>query len=205
MQYTCLGNTGRIVSRLAFGVMTFGHDQGQMGSVWKTAQEDANPLVERSLDAGINFFDTAHGYAGGQSEVMRGKALGARRKDGRRKDPAGGKGRIVNFDILLTDEEKGHDLMERLRDVAGAHQAIVAQVAPAWLLSKPYVSTILLGASKLAQLEDNLGGAAKVRLSPEEVGELDQLTAPTPLYQKWFQNSVATDAAVRDALRASGK
>src|ERR1700751_2133452 len=81
MQYARLGNSGLIVSRLAFGVMTFGHGQGQMGAVWKTGQEDANALVARSMDAGINFFDTADGYAGGQSEVMLGKALGARRKD----------------------------------------------------------------------------------------------------------------------------
>jgi len=81
MQYTRLGNSGLIVSRLAFGVMTFGNDQGQMGAVWKTGQEEANVLVQRSLDAGINFFDTADGYAGGQSEVMLGKALGTRRKD----------------------------------------------------------------------------------------------------------------------------
>src|SRR5579864_8505970 len=81
MQYACLGNSGLIVSRLAFGVMTFGHDEGQMGAVWKTGQEDANALVARSIDAGINFFDTADGYAGGQSEVMLGKALGTRRKE----------------------------------------------------------------------------------------------------------------------------
>src|SRR6201987_4644116 len=81
MQYARLGNSGLIVSRLAFGVMTFGHDQGAMGAVWKTGQEEANALVGRSLDAGINFFDTADGYAAGQSEVMLGKALGSRRKD----------------------------------------------------------------------------------------------------------------------------
>jgi aryl-alcohol dehydrogenase-like predicted oxidoreductase len=81
MQYARLGRSGLIVSRLAFGVMTFGHDAGSMGAVWKTGQEEANALVHRSLDAGINFFDTADGYARGQSEVMLGKALGARRKD----------------------------------------------------------------------------------------------------------------------------
>ena len=59
MQYTRLGHSGLIVSRLAFGVMTFGHDEGRMGAVWKTGQEEANALVQRSLDAGINFFDTA--------------------------------------------------------------------------------------------------------------------------------------------------
>ena len=51
MQYTRLGNSGLIVSRPAFGVMTFGHVQGQMAAVWKAGQEEANALVERSLDA----------------------------------------------------------------------------------------------------------------------------------------------------------
>jgi len=342
MQYARLGNSGLIVSRLAFGVMTFGHDQGAMGAVWKTGQEEANALVGRSLDAGINFFDTADGYAGGQSEVMLGKALGTRRKDvilsskigfrtgpaltqsgssarhivnsaedclkrlgtdyldllsihrfdvytpfeesaralenlitrglvryvgfsnftawqaakfigiqkqrnyapfiaaqmyyslvgrdlehevvpfcqdagvgivvwsplasgflsGRytRQDPTGGKGRLTGFDILPIDKEKGYDLIDRMREIANGHRATVAQIALAWLLAKPYVSTILVGASKLAQLDDNLG-AANVHLSLDEVSKLDELTAPTPLYPNWFQ-SFAIDAAVREALNA---
>ena len=74
----------------------------------------------------------------------------------------------------------------------------MAQVALAWLLAKPCVSTILLGASKVSQLDDNLG-ACNLSLSREEVAELDRFTAPRPLYPQWFQASV-TDAAVRDAL-----
>jgi aryl-alcohol dehydrogenase-like predicted oxidoreductase len=342
MQYARLGNSGSIVSRLAFGVMTFGHDQGAMGAVWKTGQEEANTLVGRSLDAGINFFDTADGYAAGQSEVMLGKALGTRRKDiilstkigfrtgpaltqsgssarhilnsaeeclkrlgtdyvdllsihrfdaytpfeesaralenlitrglvryvgfsnftawqaakfigiqkqrnyspfiaaqmyyslvgrdlehevvpfcqdagvgivvwsplasgflsGRytRQDPTGGKGRLTGFDILPIDKEKGYDLIDRIREIANGHRATVAQIALAWLLAKPYVSTILVGASKLAQLDDNLG-AANVHLSLDEVSKLDELTGPAPVYPNWFQ-SFAIDAAVREALNA---
>ena len=342
MQYARLGNCGLIVSRLAFGVMTFGHDQGAMGAVWKTGQEEANALVGRSLDAGINFFDTADGYAAGQSEVMLGKALGSRRKDiilstkigfrtgpaltqsgssarhilnsaeeclkrlgtdyvdllsihrfdaytpfeesaralenlitrglvryvgfsnftawqaakfigiqkqrnyspfiaaqmyyslvgrdlehevvpfcqdagvgivvwsplasgflsGRytRQNPTGGKGRLTGFDILPIDKEKGYDLIDRMREIANGRRATVAQIALAWLLAKPYVSTILVGASKLAQLDDNLG-AANVHLSLDEVSKLDELTAPAPLYPNWFQ-SFAIDAAVREALNA---
>ncbi|MBV9085892.1 MAG: aldo/keto reductase, partial [Acidobacteriaceae bacterium] len=60
MQYNRLGNTGLIVSRLAFGAMTFGSVPGSpMSHVFNTPQETANALVARSLDAGINFFDTA--------------------------------------------------------------------------------------------------------------------------------------------------
>ena len=120
-----------------------------------------------------------------------------------RQDPTGGKGRLTQFDILLIDKEKGYNLIDRMRQIASQHKATVAQIALAWLLSKPYVSTILLGASKLSQLEDNLG-AANIQLSDQEVMELDALTAPAPLYPNWFQ-AFATDAVVRDALADSKK
>ncbi len=69
MKYTSLGNTGLIVSKLSFGAMTFGSDPS-VPSIYKVNQEDAQKMVNKSLDAGINFFDTADGYAGGQSEEM---------------------------------------------------------------------------------------------------------------------------------------
>jgi aryl-alcohol dehydrogenase-like predicted oxidoreductase len=81
MQYNRLGNTGLIVSRLAFGAMTFGEGQGSMAAVAKVPEDNARELIDRSLEAGINFFDTADMYAAGQSEVLLGKVLGQRRKD----------------------------------------------------------------------------------------------------------------------------
>jgi diketogulonate reductase-like aldo/keto reductase len=66
-------------------------------------------------------------------------------------------------------------------------------------LAKFYVSTILLGASKTAQLEDNLG-AADLKLSAEEVAELDQATAPMPIYPNWFHEKTL-DVTASDALR----
>src|ERR1700758_111609 len=84
MQYSRLGNTGLIASRLSFGVMTFGSGgpaEDPRSAVWKTAQNEANTLIDRALDSGINFFDSADMYAGGQSEEMLARALGPRRKD----------------------------------------------------------------------------------------------------------------------------
>ena len=81
MLYSQLGNTGTFVSRLCFGTMTF----GGVGTIYKAigglTQENADALVAQSLDAGVNFFDTANVYAVGQSETMLGKALGTKRKD----------------------------------------------------------------------------------------------------------------------------
>jgi aryl-alcohol dehydrogenase-like predicted oxidoreductase len=75
MQYTTLGSTGLAVSRLAFGAMTFTAGNKDIASVFKVGAALADQLVGRSLDAGINFFDTADAYAGGESESLLGAAL----------------------------------------------------------------------------------------------------------------------------------
>ena len=346
MQYTRLGNSGLIVSRMAYGVMTFGDGTGSshpMAQTWKTPQKEADALIGRAIDSGINIFDTADAYTEGRAEVMLAEALGSRRKEiviytkvgfrtgpellatggsfqhvvggaeaslrrlktdyidllsihrldlytpleetaralenlvqrglvryvgysnfsawqsakmlgiqqrmgyspligaqmyyslvgrdlenevvpfcrdagigivvwsplaggflsGRytRKDPPGGKGRLANFDFLPTDKEKGYALIDRLQAMAADHKATVAQLALAWLLSKDYVSTILMGASNVRQFDDNIG-AFNVKLSSDELNELDQLTKPNPVYPNWFQERTQ-DEAVTEALRKS--
>lgn len=78
MQYTLLGNSGLVVSRLAFGALTLTRDDPMHG-IAKVRGADADALVGQALDAGINFFDTADIYAGGQSEEVLGKALAPHR------------------------------------------------------------------------------------------------------------------------------
>ncbi|HEX8400600.1 MAG TPA: aldo/keto reductase [Allosphingosinicella sp.] len=87
--------------------------------------------------------------------------------------------RLSGFDALPIDKDRGFELIEDMRGIAEAHGASVAQVALAWLLSKPQVSSILVGASKPAQLDDNLA-AADLRLTDEELASLDAATAPSP-------------------------
>jgi len=327
VQYSKLGDTGLIVSRLAFGAMTFGVGTGPFAAVSKVDETNSATMVGMSLDSGINFFDTANGYSNGQSETMLGKHLGARRKDvvvatkvGFRTSPALGdaglsrthilaacdaslrrlgtdyidlyivhredrftpieetiltldslvragkvryigysnwsawraatalqlqkanglsqfcsgqmhyaltgrdvehdvvpfmqhaglgmtvwsplaggflsgkytrenlknpENRLSGFDLLPFDKEMGFKLVDRLREIGKAHNGSVAQVALAWLLSKPVVSSIIVGASKTHQLEDNLG-AFNVGLTGAEIAELDSLTAPAPQYPGWF-------------------
>jgi aryl-alcohol dehydrogenase-like predicted oxidoreductase len=339
MRYTRLGDTGLIVSRLAFGSMTFGSDPS-LPNVYKVDRENAQTMIDKSLEAGINFFDTADGYAAGQSEEMLGRALGKRRQDivvatkvgFRSGDPitqAGlsrrhilfsceqslrrlntdfidlyilhkvdpytpleetlealndlvrtGKvryigfsnwpawraatavqmqnsrgwarfcsgqmyysllGRDVEYDVvpflthahlgmtvwsplaggflsgkytrdnlkdsenrlsgvefLPLDKDLGFKLVDRMREIASGHNASVAQVALAWLLSKPVVSSIIVGASKIHQLEDNLK-AVEVQLSEEEQTELDLLTKPPGLYPHWFNQNLL-DAKHKEAL-----
>jgi aryl-alcohol dehydrogenase-like predicted oxidoreductase len=340
MRYTRLGDTGLVVSRMAFGAMTFGSGEGAFGSVYKVDQAGADALVGRALEAGVNFFNTADAYAGGQSEEMLGRALGERRRDvviatkvgnrtgdalvhqglsrhhilaeaerslrrlgtdyidvylvhrldpytpleetlealdalvragkvryagfsnwpawlaakavglqrehgwarfraaemyyslvGRdlehdvvpfaqdagvgvmvwsplaggflsgkytRQNPGGDGGRLTGFDFLPFDRERGYDLVERMREIGAGHDASPAQVALAWLLAKPHVASVLVGASQPRQLDDNLR-AASVVLAPDELAALDEMTAPTPLYPNWFNERIV-DAPVRDAL-----
>ncbi len=70
MEYRQVGRSGLKVSELCLGTMTFGHG---------TDQAEAQRMVDRAFDAGINFFDTANSYAGAQSEVFLGKALEGKR------------------------------------------------------------------------------------------------------------------------------
>jgi aryl-alcohol dehydrogenase-like predicted oxidoreductase len=115
-----------------------------------------------------------------------------------RQNPKGDGGRLTGFDFLPFDKEKGYDLVERLRTIGSALDATPAQVAIAWVLSKPFVSSVLLGANKLAQLDDNLA-ATKVKLRKEDLANLDEITAPTPTYPNFF-NAVAVDEQVQKAL-----
>ena len=325
--------------------MTFGQGQGIFANISKVDQNLANEIIGRTLDAGVNFFNTADGYTGGQSEEMLSRALGGRRKDvvistkvgfrtgqallhqglsrqhilasaegslrrlatdyidvylvhkldpytpaeetlealhdlvrqgkvryvgfsnwpawraaeavglqkehgwarfraaelyyslvGRdmehelapftlhagigvmvwsplaggflsgkytRENSAGDGGRLTGFDFLPYDRERGHQVLDLLRSIGAAHQASPAQIALAWLLAQPHVATILIGANKRAQLDDNLG-AADIRLTSGELAQLDKLTAPTPIYPNWF-NKVTLDAPATEALANTPK
>ena len=342
MRYAMLGQTGLLVSRLAFGAMTFTAGNKDLSALYKVGAELADTLVGRALDRGVTFFDTADGYAGGESEMLLGRALRSRRdsvvlatKVGFRTGPAltqaglsrrhiswsvdqslkrlgtdwidvylahredpytpleetlsaldavvrSGKARYLGFsnwsawkasaaleiqkanglapfthgqmhysllgrdverdvipmmrryglgmtvwsplasgflsgkytrdtlsdpdnryagfDILPFDKEHGFTVVERLRAIAKTYDASVAQVALAWLLAKSSVTSVLVGTSKLAQLEDNLG-AADLHLSPADIGELDAATPLMPVYPNWFIDQM-TDQQVTQALEA---
>jgi aryl-alcohol dehydrogenase-like predicted oxidoreductase len=74
MRYNKLGSTGLFVSELGFGTMTFG-GSGPFSIMGKVQQAEADILLARAFDAGINFIDTADTYSEGESERITGKAL----------------------------------------------------------------------------------------------------------------------------------
>ncbi|UUZ86225.1 aldo/keto reductase [Paenibacillus sp. P26] len=339
MKYGRLGNSGLVVSKLAFGAMTFG--SGNIPSVYKVGQDQAQELVDRALESGINFFDTADAYADGQSEEMLGKLLGKRRKENiiatkvgirmgaglvqtglsrkhlfdaceasltrlntdyidlyivHKTDPftpleetlealndlvrqgkvryigysnwpawmaaqavqmqkergwatfingqmyyslvgrdiehdtvpfmsGGGVGltvwsplaggflsgkytrdnlkdpdnRLAGFDFLPHDKEWGFTVLDAVRGIAEGHGASSAQVSLAWSLAQPHVSSVLVGSSKMSQLEDNLK-AADLALSTDEIARLEELTRPVPLYPNWF-TTMMLDTQMAEALK----
>ncbi len=74
MQYSTLGNSGLKVSRLALGCMSFGEpSRGAHG--WTLTSDKSNPIIQKALELGINFFDTANVYSLGSSEEILGNAL----------------------------------------------------------------------------------------------------------------------------------
>lgn len=72
MNYVNLGKTGLKVSRLCLGCMTYGSSKWR---AWVLNEEESRPFIKRSLEAGINFFDTANMYSDGISEEVTGRAL----------------------------------------------------------------------------------------------------------------------------------
>jgi aryl-alcohol dehydrogenase-like predicted oxidoreductase len=329
MKYNILGNTGLKVSELCLGTMTFG-GKGYWTAIGQLPQEPVDELVKRSVEAGINFIDTANVYSEGLSEEMTGKAIrnlnlkrddliiatkvrgkmgegpnntGLTRKHIMQQaeeslkrlnidyidlyqihgyDPltpleetlralddlvASGKvryigcsnlaawqlmkalsystykdiskfvslqayytiagrdlerelipllndqkvglmvwsplaggllsgkygrnmqgpedSRRINFDFPPVNKEKAYDIIDVMQSIAQQKGISVAQLALAWLLHQPAVTSVIIGAKKTEQLEDNLK-AIDVRLTPEELQKLDEVSKLQPEYPGWM-------------------
>jgi aryl-alcohol dehydrogenase-like predicted oxidoreductase len=345
VQYQQLGNTGTFVSRLCLGAMTFGGSGTLFQAIGGLQQADADNLVGKSLDGGINFVDTANVYSVGESETMLGKALGSRRKDvviaskvfgrmGKGPNEVGlsrlhimqsvegslqrmktdyidlyqthgfdpltpfeetlgaltdlvrqGKVRYLGcsnlaawqimkalgtsavehlekfvtlqayyavaardlereivpmlldqkmgllvwspliggllsgkftrdgasdtdsrrskFTFPPVDMEKAYSIIDVLQAVSKRREATVAQVAIAWLLHQPVVTSVIIGAKKESQLKDNLG-SVDVKLDAEDLKQLDEISRLTPEYPGWMFNNQGSDrrpGQVRDWSR----
>jgi aryl-alcohol dehydrogenase-like predicted oxidoreductase len=330
MEYKSLGNTGLLVSQLCFGTMTFSGGQGFWKVVGAVDQAGADELVKVSIDAGINFFDTADVYSEGESEKTLGQSLrnlNIARKDvviatkvfGRvgpgRNDVGASRGHIMDaveaslkrlgmdhidlyqihasdsvtpveetlraldtlvlqgkvryigcsnwhawkimkalgisefknlarfdtlqayysiagrdlerdivplleaektgllvwsplaggllsgkfsrenqkpegsrrseFDFPLVDKERAWKILDAMTPIAKEHDCSPARVALAWLLAKPVVTSVIIGAKRIEQLEDNLA-AVDLKLSGEEMAALDQVSALPPEYPGWM-------------------
>lgn len=331
MRYNRLGRTGLYVSELCLGTMTFGGgDEGMWSSIGNLQLKEATALVRASVDAGINFFDTANVYGAGRSETITGaalkklglprdeyvvatkfygemgkgpnargasryhimeavkaslgrlqldhidlyqihgfdaatpieetlealdtlvrhghvryvgvsnwaawqiaKALGISERLGlsrfaslqayytvagrdlereivpmltsetvglmvwsplaggflsgkySRDDEKSGDGRRANFDFPPVDKDRGFAIIDAMRPIAEAKGVSVAQIALAWLLHQPVVSSVIIGAKKPEQLADNIA-STKVVLSEDELKTLAEVSAIPAEYPGWM-------------------
>lgn len=331
MKYNRLGNTGLYVSEICLGTMTFSGENFFGGVIGTLGQKEATQLIARSLEARVNFIDTANVYSLGESEKMTGQALkdlGVRRSDvvlatkvyGRMgsgpNDMGGSRGHIMDsvgrslerlqtdhidlyqihhsdtvtgveetmralddlvrqgmvryvgvsnweawkivkanclaenrgwtriettqvyysiagrdleqeivpmmadqhigclvwsplaggylagkytpggdakaepgrratFDFPPIDKDKADRIVVAMREVARAHGVSVARVALAWVRQKPFVTSTIIGAKTLEQLNDNLE-AVTLTLSPEEISRLDEVSADRAQYPHWM-------------------
>ena len=103
----------------------------------------------------------------------------------RRDNPTPEGARRTGFDFPPIDEARGFDAVDALEAIAKQKGASVAQVALAWLLAQTGVTSIIIGANKMSQLEDNLK-AAELKLTDEEVEQLSRTTAPPAMYPQWM-------------------
>lgn len=93
--------------------------------------------------------------------------------------------RRTGFDFPPVDKEKAFDILDVLRPMAEAKGVSVAQVALAWLLHQPVVTSVIIGAKKMEQLEDNLK-SVDVQLTPEELQNLAEISQLAPEYPGWM-------------------
>src|SRR3546814_10404954 len=79
MERRFVGGSGLQASVIGFGTMTFGGQCKKFEKIGNTAEAEAKRVVDIAIERGVTLFDTSDNYSGGQSEVLLGKALGAKR------------------------------------------------------------------------------------------------------------------------------
>ena len=106
--------------------------------------------------------------------------------------PAGSRHTSEWSEPPVYDEDRLYDTIDELVAVAEEHEVSPAQVALAWLLRRPGVSTVIVGARTDEQLSDNLA-AADLKLSDADVARLERVSRPPLPYPHWHQRNTAND------------
>jgi len=93
--------------------------------------------------------------------------------------------RRTTFDFPPVQLDRAWDTIDVMRAIAEAKKVSVAQIALAWLLHQPVVTSVIIGAKRVDQLDDNIAATA-VKLSGEELAQLDKVSALPPEYPGWM-------------------
>jgi aryl-alcohol dehydrogenase-like predicted oxidoreductase len=93
--------------------------------------------------------------------------------------------RRTDFDFPLVDKERTWKVLEAIAPIAKAHDCSAARVSLAWLLAKPVVTSVIIGAKRRDQLQDNLA-AIELTLTEDEIKQLDEVSTLPPEYPGWM-------------------
>ena len=107
--------------------------------------------------------------------------------------------RRSEFDFPIVDKERTWRILDVMAPIAKTHGCSSARVALAWLLTKPVITSVILGAKRIDQLQDNLA-AIDLKLTPDELKQLDVVSALPPEYPGWmlpYQSSDRLDPSIQ--------
>jgi aryl-alcohol dehydrogenase-like predicted oxidoreductase len=100
--------------------------------------------------------------------------------------------RRSEFDFPIVDKERTWKILEAMAPIAKDHDCSPARISLAWLLSKPVVTSVIIGAKRLDQLQDNLA-AVELMLTEEEINRLDEVSALPPEYPEWLLSRLSAN------------
>ena len=154
----------------ARGLTRFVSAQVYYSLAGRDIEREIVPLAEDQRLAILPWSPLAGGLLSGKFDLDTPGPVGARR---------------TTFDFPPVDVDRTRRLLAVLRTVSAATGVSVARVALAWLLTRPFVTSVIIGAKSRQQFDDNVA-ATDVRLSPEHVDLLDQTSALPPEYPGWM-------------------
>jgi aryl-alcohol dehydrogenase-like predicted oxidoreductase len=148
------------------------------------------PLLEAEKTGLLVWSPLAGGLLSGKFSRTNQKPEGARRSE---------------FDFPVVDKERAWKILDVITPIAKAHGCSPARIALAWVLTRPFVTSVIIGAKRLDQLQDNIA-AAELKLTEDEIKRLDDISALPPEYPGWmvpFQNMNRLDPAVQPPWRSA--
>lgn len=102
-----------------------------------------------------------------------------------RANKPGGDSRRLAFDFPPVNPERAYDIIDVMQQIGNEHGVSVARIALAWVLARPGVTSVIIGAKNTDQLLDNIK-AAEVRLTPEQMAQLDAVSTASKPYPQWM-------------------
>ena len=154
-------------------------------------ERDLVPLLEAEKTGLLVWSPLAGGLLSGKFSRENQKPQGTRRAE---------------FDFPIVDKERAWKILDVMTPIAKAHNCSPARVALAWVLAKPFVTSVIIGAKRLEQLNDNIA-AVDLKLTPEEIKKLDEVSALPPEYPGWmlpFQGANRLAPVPRPTMATAG-